>query len=56
MAEEIELTGKQKRFCEEYIFDFNGTRAAIAAGYSENTAAEKAYEKLRKTKIKSYIE
>ena len=26
-----ELTGKQRRFCEEYIFDFNATRAYKAA-------------------------
>lgn len=50
-----ELTGKQKRFCEEYIFDFNGTRSAIAAGYSENTAAEIASENLRKPQIQAYI-
>lgn len=50
-----ELTGKQKRFCEEYIFDFNGTRAAIAAGYSENTAPEIASENLTKPNIQAYI-
>lgn len=59
MAEEkekqIELTGKQKKFCEEYIFDFNGTRSAIAAGYSENTAAEIASENLTKPNILQYI-
>lgn len=50
-----ELTGKQKRFCEEYIFDFNGTRAAKVAGYSEDTAAEIAYENLKKPQISAYI-
>ena len=50
-----ELTGKQKKFCEEYIYDFNGTRAAIAAGYSENTASEMAYENLNKPQIKAYL-
>jgi phage terminase small subunit len=50
-----ELTGKQKRFCEEYIFDFNGTRAAKVAGYSENTASEMAYENLNKPQIQAYI-
>jgi len=50
-----ELSGKQKRFCEEYIFDFNGTRAAKAAGYSENTAAEIASENLTKPQIQAYI-
>lgn len=50
-----ELTGKQKRFCEEYIFDFNGARAARAAGYSEDTAKEIASENLTKPNIQAYI-
>lgn len=49
------LTAKQQRFCEEYVIDWNGTRAVIAAGYSENAAAEIAYEYLRKPHIKEYI-
>ena len=28
------MTEKQERFIDEYIIDFNATRAAIAAGYS----------------------
>lgn len=50
-----ELTGKQKRFCEEYIFDFNATRAAIEAGYSEDTARSIASENLTKPDIQAYI-
>jgi phage terminase small subunit len=53
--EKKELTGKQKRFCEEYIFDFNGTRAAKEAGYSEDTAYSIASENLRKPEIREYI-
>lgn len=52
---EVDLTGKQKRFCEEYIFDFNGTRAAKAAGYSDDTAAVIASENLTKPNIQAYI-
>lgn len=60
MAEEIKsagdgLTGKQKKFCEEYIFDFNATRAAKVAGYSEDTAYSTGSENLRKPEIKAYI-
>lgn len=57
MAEEEgpDLTGKQKKFCEEYIFDYNGTRAAKTAGYSEDTAAVIASENLRKPNIAAYI-
>lgn len=58
MAEEqndIELTGKQRRFCEEYILDFNATRSAKVAGYSEDTAGQMGYENLRKPEIKAEI-
>lgn len=54
--ENSELNERQKAFCREYIFDWNGRRAAIAAGYSEKTAAEMAYENLNKPHIKAYIE
>lgn len=50
------LTKKQKIFCHEYILDWNATRAAKEAGYSEKTAAETGYENLRKPQIKAYIE
>jgi phage terminase small subunit len=39
------MTDKQKRFCEEYVKDWNATRAAIAAGYSEKTARARKPEK-----------
>ena len=55
MANEEKLTAKQKRFCEEYIIDWNGTRAAIAAGYSKKTAYSIAHENLRKASISNYI-
>lgn len=50
------LTDKQKRFCEEYVIDWNGTRAAIASGYSKKTAKEIASENLTKPNIKAYID
>lgn len=50
------LTPKQEMFCQEYIIDFNGTRAAIAAGYSEKTADVIAVENLGKPKIKLRLE
>lgn len=50
------LTSKQKKFCEEYMIDFNGTRAARAAGYSEKSAYSQASENLKKPEIKSYLE
>lgn len=49
------LTPKQRRFCEEYITDLNGTQAAIRAGYSERTATVVASENLTKPNVQSYI-
>ena len=41
------LTDKRKRFIEEYLIDFNGTQAAIRAGYSESTARQQAEQMLK---------
>lgn len=49
------LTDKQKRFCQEYIIDLNGTQAAIRAGYSKNTARQIAEQNLSKLDIQEYI-
>lgn len=50
------LTDKQRRFCEEYVVDWNATRAAIAAGYSEKTAYSIGQENLKKPEIAEYLE
>lgn len=50
-----ELTEKQKRFCNEYLIDLNGTQAAIRAGYSKKTANRIASENLSKLDIQNYI-
>ncbi|WP_422462582.1 MULTISPECIES: terminase small subunit [unclassified Endozoicomonas] len=34
----IAINDKQRRFVDEYLIDQNATRAAIAAGYSPQTA------------------
>jgi phage terminase small subunit len=52
---QMALTAKQQRFCDEYLVDLNGTRAAIAAGYSEKTAASMATENLTKPNIAAYL-
>jgi len=49
------LTEKQKRFCEEYMIDLNGTQAAIRAGYSKKTANEQAARLLANVSINNYI-
>lgn len=50
------LTVKQERFCQEYLIDFNGTQAAIRAGYSAKTANEQAARLLTKGSIQNYIQ
>lgn len=51
----MKITVKQKRFCEEYLIDLNGTQAAIRAGYSKRTANEQAARLLTKVSLQEYI-
>ena len=50
-----ELEEKQKMFCKEYLVDFNGTQAAIRAGYSKKTANEQASRLLTKVNVQTYL-
>lgn len=50
------LTDQQRRFCFEYVIDYNGKQAAIRAGYSETSAAELAYQLIHKTSCKAFID
>jgi phage terminase small subunit len=52
----MNLTDKQKKFCEEYLIDLNATQAAIRAGYSEKTAYSIASENLIKPEVQEYIQ
>jgi phage terminase small subunit len=45
-----------KLFAHEYVIDLNGSRAAIAAGYSERRAAVTGSELVRKRKVARLIE
>lgn len=49
------ITTKQQVFVAEYLIDLNATRAAIAAGYSEKTAAEQASRLLKNVKVSEVI-
>ena len=49
------LTAKQQRFVEEYLVDFNGTQAAIRAGYSHATATAIGSENLRKPDVAAAV-
>ena len=55
MKDEQGLTPKQALFVKEYIKDFNATRAAKAAGYSEKTAYSMGQENLTKPVIKDAV-
>ena len=52
---ERKLTDKQKRFCEEYVIDLNGSQAAIRAGYTEKSARVTAAKMLTNANIEGYI-
>jgi len=49
------LTPKERIFCHEWIVDWNGSRAARVAGYSESSCRDIASENLTKPHIKQYI-
>lgn len=50
------MTPKQKLFVKEYLVDLNATRAAIAAGYSENGADVAGSRLLVNVRVKAEIE
>lgn len=50
------MNARQKRFCDEYLIDYNATQAAIRAGYSPKTAKSIGQENLTKPDLKAYID
>jgi phage terminase small subunit len=51
----MELTEQQKKFCREYMKDFNGTQAAVRAGYSKKSAGEQATRLLGNVNAQKFI-
>lgn len=49
------LTDKMERFCQAYVLDPVGTRAAREAGYAPRAAGQMAYNLLRNEKITNRI-
>ena len=49
-----DLNLQYRKFVQEWMVDMNATRAAIAAGYSEKSAAQTASRLMRRTEIRSY--
>lgn len=56
LANDSNLTLKQKRFADEYIITANATQAAIKAGYSKKYANTNAAKLLQNTTIKQYLD
>ena len=54
-ADISKLPDKQRRFCLEYLQDYNGTQAAIRAGYSRKTASVLANKILKKPAVKRFL-
>ena len=50
-----DLNIKQKRFCDEYLKDFNGKQSAIRAKYSKKTAEVQASRLLSNVNVQKYI-
>ena len=46
---------RHERFCQEYVVDYNGTQAAIRAGYKEKSARSQASELLTNPNILSRV-
>lgn len=49
------LSDQQRLFCSEYCVDFNGSQAAIRAGYSEKTSDQQASRLLTSVKIQHEV-
>jgi len=52
----LKLSARRRIFCEEYVRHWNGTKAAITAGYSKRSARGMSWQLLKKDDIKEYIE
>jgi hypothetical protein len=50
------LSPKRQRFVDEYCADFNGTQAAIRAGYAPKSAQEQAARLLSNAIVKAAVE
>lgn len=46
---------RHERFCQEYVVDYNGTQAAIRAGFKEKSARQQAARMLTNANILSRV-
>lgn len=52
----LKLTPRQRAFCEEYVVDYNGTKAALRAGYAAQYADRQAGVLRTNQAINTYID
>lgn len=55
ILEDEELTEKERLFCLYFVKYFNGTQAAIKAGYTKESAHVQSSRLLRRERVSSYI-
>lgn len=51
-----DLSAQQTQFANEYMVDFNATRAAVRAGYSTRSAASQGQRLLKNAKVAALID
>lgn len=49
------LPERYKKFADQYLVHFNGTKAAIEAGYSKKCAGQQAARLLKNAKVQHYL-
>lgn len=54
-AKRTDISEKMQTFCREYVTDFNGTRAALAAGYAPKNAKVRASKMLAEDRVQAFI-
>jgi len=52
---DLRLTDKQKRFCEEYLIDFDATKAVKRSGYHGKNASTVASQIMSSESVQAYI-
>ena len=55
LATDRSTAARRTRFVAEYLIDHNGTRAAVAAGYSARSAKQLASQLLRDVRVKARL-
>lgn len=51
----VELSERERRFCEEYIIDYNASRAAVAAGSPAEHGSQRGWELLQRPEVQEYL-